>query len=319
MIIVTGGAGFIGSNIVQRLNSAGITEILVVDDLTDGRKIVNLAGCQISDYMDRDDFLRRIVAKKELAAKIIGVFHEGACTVTTEWDGRRMMQVNFEFSKQLLHYCLDRRIPLIYASSAAVYGTGRDFRVAPECERPINVYAYSKLVFDQYVRRFLGGLRSQVVGLRYFNVYGPGEAHKGPMASVVWHFYNQLKQGSEVKLFDHSGGYGPGEQLRDFIHVDDVTSVNLWFLEHGGTRGIFNVGTGQAHSFNDLAKAVIAWHGQGSISYIPFPPELAASYQSFTQADLTTLRLAGYPDSFIGLEEGVRSYLDILRETGTSP
>ena len=172
-------------------------------------------------------------------------------------------------------------------------------------------------MFDQYARRFIGGQKSQVVGLRYFNVYGPGEAHKGPMASVIWQFHRQLAEGNEVRLFEGSGGYGPGEQLRDFIHVDDVASANLWFLEHGGTRGIFNLGTGQARSFNDVAKAVIAWHGRGSIRYVPFPPELAASYQSFTQADLTTLRLAGYADSFIGIEEGVRSYLDALKALGT--
>lgn len=316
MIIVTGGAGFIGSNIVQRLNSAGITDIMVVDDLTDGHKSLNLAGAQIADYMDREDFYRRIVSKKEIAAKVVGVLHQGACTNTTEWDGRMMMQVNFEFSKHLLHYCLDRRIPLMYASSASVYGAGREFRIAAECERPINVYAWSKLVFDQYVRRFVTGARSQVVGLRYFNVYGPGEAHKGAMASVIWHFHNQLLQGEEVRLFDGSHGYGPGEQLRDFIHVDDVAGANLWFLERGSVRGIFNLGTGQARSFNDVARAVIAWHGRGAIRYIPFPPGLADSYQSFTQADLTTLRLAGYHDGFISLEEGVRSYLDVLRAPG---
>jgi ADP-L-glycero-D-manno-heptose 6-epimerase len=197
-----------------------------------------------------------------------------------------------------------------------VYGAGREFRVAPECERPINAYAWSKLLFDQHARRFISGSRSQVVGLRYFNVYGPGEAHKGAMASVIWHFHNQLRQGDEVHLFDGSHGYGPGEQLRDFIYVDDVASANLWFLEHGGTRGIFNLGTGEARTFNDVARAVIDWHGRGRIRYVPFPPGLEASYQSFTQADLTTLRLAGYQDAFTGLEEGVRSYLDILKSQG---
>ncbi len=316
MIIVTGGAGFIGSNIVQRLNGAGISDILVVDDLSDGRKAFNLAGAQIADYMDREDFYRRVVAKKDVASKVVGVLHQGACTTTTEWDGRMMTQVNFEFSKQLLHYCLDRRIPLVYASSASVYGSGREFRVAPDCERPINVYAWSKLIFDQYVRRVVASARSQVVGLRYFNVYGPGEAHKGAMASVVWHFHNQLLEGDEVRLFEGSHGYGPGEQLRDFIHVDDVASANLWFLDRGGTRGIFNLGTGQARTFNDVARAVIAWHGHGRIRYVPFPAGLAGSYQSFTQADLTSLRLAGYQDAFIGLEEGVHAYLDALKAQG---
>jgi ADP-L-glycero-D-manno-heptose 6-epimerase len=316
MIIVTGGAGFIGSNIVQRLNRAGITDIMVVDDMTDGHKAFNLAGCVIADYLDREDFQKRIAGNRDLAPKIVGVLHQGACTVTTEWDGRMMMQRNFEFSKLLLSYCLQRQIPIIYASSAAVYGAGRDFRVDAECERPINVYAWSKLVFDQYARRFIAGARSAVVGLRYFNVYGPGEYHKGQMASVVWHFHNQLREHGEVRLFEGSGGYGPGEQLRDFVHVDDVAAANLWFLERGGSRGIFNLGTGQARSFNDVARAVIAWHGKGSIRYVPFPPSLRASYQSYTQADLTTLRAAGYQAPFIGLEQGVSSYLDALKAAG---
>jgi ADP-L-glycero-D-manno-heptose 6-epimerase len=313
MIIVTGGAGFIGSNIVQRLNLAGITDVMVVDDLSDGRKALNLADVQIADYLDREEFFRRICAKKDLAPKVVGVLHQGACTTTTEWDGHMMMRVNFEFSKQLLHYCLERHIPLVYASSASVYGAGREFRVAPECERPINLYAWSKLVFDQYVRRFIGGARSPVVGLRYFNVFGPGEAHKGPMASVIWHLHNQLLDGDEVRLFEGSHGFGPGEQLRDFIHVDDVASANLWFLERGNVRGIFNLGTGTARSFNEVARAVIGWHGRGTVRYIPFPAGLQESYQSFTQADLGTLRAAGYRDSFIELEEGVRSYLDTLK------
>jgi ADP-L-glycero-D-manno-heptose 6-epimerase len=313
MIIVTGGAGFIGSNIVQRLNAAGINEILVVDDLTDGRKMFNLAGCRIADYLDRDDFLARIRANADLGSKVIGVLHQGACTVTTEWDGRIMMQVNFEFSKQLLHYCLGRKIPLIYASSASVYGAGREFRISAECERPINVYAWSKLVFDQYVRRRLGEARSPVVGLRYFNVYGPGEAHKGSMASVIWHFHRQLQHSDEVRLFDGSGGFGPGEQRRDFVHVDDVVAVNLWFLENPGRNGIYNVGTGKSRSFNDVANAVCAWHKRGRVRYIPFPAELESSYQHFTEADLSTLRLAGYEGEFIGIEDGVRRYLDALR------
>lgn len=316
MIIVTGGAGFIGSNIVRHLNDAGITDILVVDDLVDGHKALNLAACRIADYMDYEEFLRRLSAGQDLAPKILGVLHQGACTTTTEWDGRMMMQRNFEFSKQLLHYCLERRIPLIYASSASVYGAGTEFRVDAQCERPINVYAWSKLVFDQHARRYLDQAGSQVVGLRYFNVYGPNEAHKGPMASVIWHFHNQLRQGEEVRLFAGSGGYGDGEQLRDFIHVDDVAKLNLWFLERGGRRGIFNVGTGRARSFNDVARAVIAWHGRGRIRYVAFPEALAPSYQSYTQADLDTLRLAGYRDAFIDIEAGVATYLDVLKSRG---
>ncbi len=312
MIIVTGGAGFIGSNIVRRLNEAGISEILVVDDLSDGHKAMNLAAARIADYMDHEEFFARLVANREFGGRILGVLHQGACTVTTEWDGRMMMRRNHEFSRELLRWCLAQKVPLVYASSASVYGAGREFRVAPECERPINVYAWSKLVFDQHARRCIPSARSQVVGLRYFNVYGPGEAHKAGMASVVWHFHNQLQQGTELRLFDGSHGFGPGEQRRDFIHVDDVARANLWFLEHGGTRGIFNLGTGHARSFNDVAQAVIAWHGRGSIRYVPFPPGLLAGYQSFTEADLSTLRLAGYQQDFIGIEDGVRAYLDAL-------
>ncbi|MBM4196782.1 MAG: ADP-glyceromanno-heptose 6-epimerase [Gammaproteobacteria bacterium] len=312
MIIVTGGAGFIGSNIVRHLNRAGITDICVVDDMTDGRKAFNLANCTIADYLDHDDFLRRIMANREVAQKVVGVLHQGACTTTTEWDGQMMMHRNFEFSKQLLRWCLEHGHPLVYASSASVYGAGMDFRVASECERPINVYAYSKLAFDQHARRYIESARSPVVGLRYFNVYGPGEQHKGSMASVIWHFHRQLREAGEVQLFEGSDGYGPGEQLRDFVHVDDVADVNLWFLERGGMRGIFNLGTGQARSFNDVARAVIAWHGRGRIQYVPFPAHLVGSYQSYTQADLTTLRAVGYAKSFISIEDGVRSYLDVL-------
>ena len=312
MIIVTGGAGFIGSNLVRRLNAAGHTDILVVDDLENGRKIFNLADCRIVDYLDRDDFLTRIRAGEDFGHKVQAVFHEGACATTTEWDGRYMMATNFEFSKCLLQYCLKLGLPMIYASSASVYGAGRDFRVSPDCERPINVYAYSKLVFDQYVRQFLPAPPTQIVGLRYFNVYGPGEAHKGGMASVAWHFHNQLLDGDEVRVFAGSDGYGDGEQRRDFVHVDDIVSINLWAMEHPGVSGLFNAGTGRSQTFNEVAQAVIDWHGRGSIRYVPFPEELQGSYQSFTEADLTELRAAGYGQDFLTVQQGVKRYLDAL-------
>jgi ADP-L-glycero-D-manno-heptose 6-epimerase len=311
VIIVTGGAGFIGSNIVRHLNTQGVTDIIVVDDLTDGRKMFNLASCQIADYLDHEDFIGRAGAGEDFGGRLQAVLHQGACTVTTEWDGRMMMRQNFEFSKRLFHYCLERKTPFIYASSASVYGAGRAFRVAADCEQPINVYAWSKLVFDQYVRRHIGEARSQVVGLRYFNVYGPNERHKGGMASVIWHFHQQLLTGDEVRLFEGSGGFADGEQRRDFVHVDDVAALNLWFMGNG-RRGIFNLGTGAARSFNDVAKAVIAWHGRGRIRYIPFPPALAASYQDFTEADLTGLRAAGYNEEFVTIEAGVKRYLDAV-------
>jgi ADP-L-glycero-D-manno-heptose 6-epimerase len=312
MIIVTGGAGFIGSNLVRALNRAGHTDILVVDDLRDAHKILNLADCRISDYIDMHEFSNRIVANQDFAPKIEAIFHQGACTDTTEWNGLLMMRANYDFSRHVLGYATGRRVPLVYASSASVYGAGRDFRVSEDCERPINIYAFSKLMFDRYVRQLTAGFRSPVVGLRYFNVYGPGEAHKGKMASVIHHFREQLKTGDEIRLFSGSDGYADGEQVRDFIHVDDIVAVNLWAWQQGAKPGIFNLGTGTARSFNDVAQAVLTWHGRGRIKYIPFPEDLRGSYQSYTQADLTGLRAAGYNAPFIPVEDGVPRYLDAI-------
>ncbi len=313
MIIVTGGAGFIGSNIVHGLNARGITDILVVDDLTDGRKCLNLADADIRDYADKDDFLARIQAGEDFG-KVEAVFHQGACSSTTEWDGRFVMAVNYEYTKALFAWCQAHATPLIYASSASVYGMGPVFRESREFERPLNMYAYSKFLFDCHVRPLLANAKSQVAGLRYFNVYGPREQHKGSMASVAWHFYNQLNESGRVRLFEGSEGYGPGEQQRDFIHVDDVVAVNLWLLDNPQVSGIFNVGTGRAQTFNEVARAAIGWHtGRGGgIDYIPFPDHLRGRYQSFTEADLTALRAAGYDRSFMPVEVGVPRYLEWL-------
>ncbi len=312
MIIVTGGAGFIGSNIVKGLNARGYDDILVVDDLSDGTKYRNLLGCSIRDYMDKDDFLAAVERGDDFGSAVEAVFHQGACSSTTEWDGRYMMKVNYEYTKALFHYCQNRTVPLIYASSASVYGAGPTYIEDPRYEAPLNVYGYSKYLFDQYLRRHLDGLRAQVVGLRYFNVYGPNEQHKGSMASVAYHFYNQIREQGRVRLFEGSDGYGPGEQRRDFIHVDDVVALNLWFMEHPDVSGVFNAGTGNARTFNDVARAVINWYGQGEIEYIPFPEHLVGRYQSFTQADLTLLRSAGYREAFTSVEEGVSRYMSVL-------
>ena len=312
MIIVTGGAGFIGSNLVRALNDRGEDNILVVDDLENGIKYRNLVDCRIADYQDKDDFLRRLKSKSDFGCGIQAIFHQGACTTTTEWDGRFMLRNNFEYSKILLHFCLDHKIPLIYASSAAVYGASEKFSEQPANERPLNVYGYSKILFDQYVRRHLPEAGSQLVGLRYFNVYGPGEDHKDAMASVAFHFHKQIIGDGEARLFCGSGGYADGEQRRDFVYVGDVADVNLWLMDNSQVSGVFNLGSGHSQSFNDVANAVIAWHGRGRISYIPFPDHLKGSYQSFTEADMNRLRAAGYQVSFRTVEEGVKTYLDCL-------
>lgn len=313
MIIVTGGAGFIGSNIVKGLNARGISNILVVDDLTDGRKFLNLVDLQILDYIDKDVFLEKIKNKGNFGQKIEIIFHEGACSTTTEWNGRFMMENNYEYSKILLHYCLDHNISFLYASSAATYGNGKIFKEALEFEKPLNVYGYSKFLFDQYVRRTLPYARSQIVGFRYFNVYGPNEQHKESMASVAFHHHQQLLKEGAVKLFEGCDGYGNGQQRRDFVYVGDVVDVNLWFMEHPEKSGIFNLGTGKSQTFNDVANAVITWHGKGKIDYIAFPEHLKGRYQSFTQADISALRETGYHKPFKTVEEGVKVYLDFLR------
>jgi ADP-L-glycero-D-manno-heptose 6-epimerase len=311
MIIVTGGAGFIGSNIVKALNERGRTDILVVDDLTDGTKFKNIADCEIQDYLDKDEFLIR-VKSGEGFGKVEAIFHEGACSSTTEWNGRFVMDVNYDYSKALLHWCLERGVSYLYASSASVYGGGRVFKEERQYEQPLNMYGYSKFLFDQYVRRILPTAHSQIAGFRYFNVYGPREQHKGSMASVAFHHNNQIKETGKVRLFEGCDGYGNGEQRRDFIYVGDVVAVNLWFMENRDKSGIFNLGTGRSQSFNDVARAVVAHHGRGDIEYIPFPEHLKGRYQSFTEADMDKLRAAGYTAPFKSVEEGVSLYMQWL-------
>jgi ADP-L-glycero-D-manno-heptose 6-epimerase len=315
----------IGSNLVHGLNAAGIDDVIAVDDLTDGPKYRNLLDAQVSDYFDRSEFYA-LFRDGRLGA-VDAVLHQGACSDTMEHNGRFMLDTNYRSSKDLLDACQERRIPLLYASSAATYGGREVFREEAACERPLNVYGYSKLLFDNVVRRMLPGSRAQVVGLRYFNVYGPREQHKGRMASVAFHHFNQLKATGKVKLFGQYGGYGPGEQSRDFVSVDDVVKVNLWFLQHPETSGIFNLGTGRAQPFNDVAHATVnatrRLQGlpplslreqveQGLVEYIPFPEALVGKYQCRTQADLTLLRAAGCDVSFVDVAGGVRRYVEWL-------
>jgi ADP-L-glycero-D-manno-heptose 6-epimerase len=321
--IVTGAAGFIGSKIVEALNRRGITEIIAVDNLQQADKFRNLAGCEIADYLDQAEFLDEI---DTLEGAVEAVLHQGACSDTTESDGRYMMDNNYRYSKQVLEWCQDEEVPLLYASSAAVYGAGPEFKEERRHEKPLNVYGYSKFLFDQYVRSMLQTRSAQVAGLRYFNVYGPNEQHKGRMASVAFHAFNQFRAEGRVKLFVGSAGYGDGEQRRDFVHVDDVVGVNMWLLERRDVSGVFNCGTGRAQTFNDVAAAVInAAKGtqssaaelasQGLITYIPFPEQLVGKYQSFTQADLSRLRAAGLPGDFMSVEQGVAAYVAALSKT----
>jgi ADP-L-glycero-D-manno-heptose 6-epimerase len=311
MIIVTGGAGFIGSNLVLGLNARGYDDILVVDHLTNGVKYKNLVDCRIADYLDRSTFLERLQQGAFHAETIEAIFHQGACSTTTEWDGRYMMDNNYEYSKNLFHFCQRHKIPFIYASSAAVYGADIHFKEELAYEGPLNVYGYSKFQFDQYLRRQTQ-LTAQVVGLRYFNVYGPREAHKGSMASVAFHLNNQIKVADELRLFEGCDGYSDGEQRRDFVYVGDVVDVNLWFLDNPQASGIFNCGTGRSQTFNDVANAVIKYHQRGRIQYIPFPDHLKGCYQSFTEANLEKLRNAGCLHPFKTVEQGVQLYMEWL-------
>ena len=324
--VVTGAAGFIGSKLVEALNREGITEILAVDNLENADKFSNLVPCEVEDYLDKREFLARLEAGR-FDGEIDAVLHQGACSDTMASDGRYVMENNYRYSRALLDWCQEEEVPLIYASSAAVYGAGKaGFEEARECEAPLNVYGYSKFLFDQLVRRRLQGRSAQIAGFRYFNVYGPNEAHKGRMASVAFHAYHQFRDQGRVKLFVGSGGYADGEQRRDFIHVDDAVAVNLHFLEHRELSGVWNCGTGRAQSFNELAAAVINTvrgtnaapadlASQKLIEYVPFPPRLAARYQSFTEADASRLRAAGYAGEFMDVQQGVATYVRELMQT----
>jgi ADP-L-glycero-D-manno-heptose 6-epimerase len=331
-LIVTGAAGFIGSNLVRALNARGERDIVAVDNLARADKVANLCDLEIADFVDKRDFIDML--RGGLEGEFHAVLHQGACSDTMETDGRYMMENNYRYSLDLLDWCQERRIPFIYASSASVYGAGPVFKESREHEAPLNVYGYSKFLFDQVVRRRLGARTAQVAGFRYFNVYGPREAHKGRMASVAFHFFDQYLAQGKVKLFEGSGGYGPGEQIRDFICVDDVVRVNLFFLDHPELSGVFNVGTGRAQSFNDVAHATInairrargekplglaELKSSGALEYVPFPAQLVGKYQSYTQADMTALRAAGYGEPFLGVEEGVERYVKSRVAAGEGP
>jgi len=330
-IVVTGAAGFIGSNIVKGLNERGIDDIIAVDDLTQGDKFRNLADLRIADYVDADRFYGAFA--DGFFGHVEAVFHEGACSDTMESNGKYMMENNYTTSCSLFRACQDRGTRLLYASSAATYGGSDTFRESPEHERPLNVYGWSKLLFDQRLRRELGNgferSTRQVVGFRYFNVYGPREQHKGRMASVAFHQFNQFQSDGRVRLFGEYGGYGPGQQMRDFVYVDDVVAVNLWFYDHPERSGVFNLGSGRAQPFNDVALSVIVAmqtngqsldaqqaESQGLLEYIPFPDALRGKYQCHTEADLSALRAAGCDHKFMDVQTGVNQYMAWLKRHG---
>ena len=322
--IITGAAGFIGSNLVKALNQRGENNIIAVDNLKSADKFKNLVDCEIADYMDKRVFMDKL-QEGFFDGLVSTVLHQGACSDTMETDGLYMMDNNYQYTLDLLNYCENEEIPFLYASSASVYGAGKVFKESRECEAPLNIYAYSKFLFDQIVRRRWQKHSAQVVGLRYFNVYGPRESHKGRMASVAYHFFNQYRAEGKVKLFEGSDGYADGGQLRDFISIEDVVKVNMHFLDNPHESGIFNLGTGQAQSFNDVAVATInalrkaeskpamsltEMQKQGLISYIPFPENLRGKYQSYTQADIGALRNSGYSEDFLTVEQGVARYVE---------
>ena len=331
-VVVTGAAGFIGSNLVAALNRAGVDEIVAVDVPDEGAGLENLADLRVADYAPRSIFYERFA--QGAFGKVEAVLHQGACSDTTASDTGYVMHNNFELSRQLLDGCVRQGTRLVYASSAATYGSSRTFTENPDSERPLNIYGRSKLRFDEHVRTELAsgaasGAR-QVVGLRYFNVYGPREQHKSRMASVAFHHFHQFQEAGRVRLFGAYGGYGPGEQSRDFIHVDDVVAINLWFLEHRDVSGIFNTGTGRAQPFNDVALTVVNTLlgrqgapslslqeavATGRIEYIPFPEDLRERYQCFTQADLQALRRAGCEHDFMDVQTGVARYVEALART----
>jgi ADP-L-glycero-D-manno-heptose 6-epimerase len=327
-VIVTGAAGFVGANLVRALNAQGETDIVAVDNLTRAEKFRNLVDCEIADYLDKDDFRSRLARGAMTRPEIF--FHQGACSDTMASDGRYMLDNNFRYSLELLEWCQAHKVPFVYASSASVYGLGPVYAESRGNEKPLNVYGYSKFLFDQVVRRRLPSFAAPVIGLRYFNVYGPREAHKERMASVAFHHFHQFRADGRVRLFEGSHGYAAGEQRRDFIHVDDAVAVNLFFAGRPAT-GIYNVGSGRAQPFNDVALAVVnalRAHGgepplpladavaQGRIEYVPFPEALRGKYQAYTQADLTQLRNAGYTRPMATVEQGVASYVDWLLGNG---
>lgn len=309
-IIVTGGAGFIGSNVVKRLNELGVDRIFIVDNLNTSEKWKNLVDLTFEDYIHKDEFIEKIDDFKISTRAII---HLGARSSTTEKDVDFLMKNNYEYTKKLATWSIRNNVRFIYASSAATYGDGSkgfndEHSLIPQL-KPLNAYAYSKQIFDLWALK--NGVLDKIVGLKYFNVYGPGEAHKGDMRSMVLKAYEQIKRDGKIRLFkSYNPAYRDGEQMRDFIYVKDAVEMTLFFLERTEINGIFNIGTGIPRSWNDLAKAVFSSLGiTPKIEYIDMPEDIKGKYQYFTKADMGKLKKAGYDKPTFSLEKGVEDYI----------
>jgi len=312
MIIVTGGAGFIGSALIAALNKRQITDILVVDELGTDRKWKNLRNLSFTDYVEKDDFLEMVIEDK-LDNSVESVFHLGACSDTTETNASYLIKNNYEYSKLLAQWATNADIRFIYASSAATYGDGSasfsDDQEKIENLRPLNMYGYSKHLFDLWARRT--GLLKKLVGLKYFNVFGPNEYHKADMRSFVIKAFEQINASGKVRLFkSYKSEYADGEQLRDFIYVKDAVDMTLFFYDKPQLSGLFNIGAGKARTWNDLVKAVFAAMGrEPNIEYIEMPESIRNQYQYFTEADITNFRKAGYDKEITTLEDAIKDYV----------
>jgi ADP-L-glycero-D-manno-heptose 6-epimerase len=317
VIVVTGGAGFIGSNLVHALNAATGDPIVVVEEPLDPVRHANLVGADVADLIDPDELLRLLGTGSPRLRGVEAILHQGAISSTTDPDGGRVMARNYEYTRSLVDSCATAGIPLVYASTAAVYG---DAAACAEDDRPIrprSIYALSKALADRYVLSLIAtGDAPQVVGLRYFNVYGPREGHKGAMASIARQLDDQLARDGRCRIFGPSHGLPAGEQRRDFVHVDDVVAVAMWAVEHRPAPGVLDCGTGVATSFNQMAELVLAHHPGGVVEYVPFPTELASAYQPKTRASLGPLRRAGCDHAFRDVCEGVSAYLSWRRAVG---
>ncbi len=320
MILLTGAAGFIGSYLLGYLNKKGFANIIIVDDFSEEDKWFNFDSKQFIVKVEREDLFNWLAKENP---QIDFVFHLGARTDTTEFDYSIHERLNLAYSKSIWNYCTEKNIPLVYASSAATYGSGefgyKDSHDILDRLQPLNPYGVSKNEFDKWIVSETKSLRQPAevgglpfwAGLKFFNVYGPNEYHKGRMASVIFHSFNQIKSTGKVKLFkSHRPGFKDGEQLRDFIYVEDVAKVCFWLMENQITSGLYNLGTGKARTFNDLVKATFAGMGKKPvIEYIDMPEDIRDKYQYFTEADMAKLQDAGYNEKFYLLEDGVGAYV----------